>query len=235
MKYITSKVFSFWGTDKTVGFNVSPIFFPSPGLVMKTVRLIREKAIIRQCNQAVEFTAQACVLNKQLPLPAALSAEALPLSCWGQKVQAAVTVVQAFTGVFLWSLQQRDCNFGSSPCDSEPGGRAVVGVSNSVVAHKSLSHPWHSSGAGRPDILCARQLLALGRKGKIVLLLDTGSSPPLGLNKKIWPQYIFFFLFHFRSWVICNKWDNAELFEPLIIWYFSNLSKHYFGKNTGLT
>lgn len=41
---------------------------------MKTVRLIREKAIIGQCNQAAEFTAQSCVLNKQLPLPAVLSA-----------------------------------------------------------------------------------------------------------------------------------------------------------------
>lgn len=143
----TLQVFSFRGTEKTVGFNVSPILFPSPGLVMKTVRLIREKAIIRQCNQAAEFTTQACVLNKQLPLPAALSAEALPLSCWGWKVRAAVIVVQAFTGVFLWSLQLGGCHFGSLPCDSKPGGRVVVGVSSSVVAHKSLSHPWHSPGA----------------------------------------------------------------------------------------
>lgn len=30
-------------------------------------RFTRKKAIIRQCNQAIEFTAQSCTLNKQFP------------------------------------------------------------------------------------------------------------------------------------------------------------------------
>lgn len=201
MKYITRKIFSFWGTDKTVGFNVSPILFPSPGLVMKTVRLIREKAIIRQCNLAAEFTTQACVLNKQLPLPAALSAEALPLSCWGWKVRAAAIVVQAFTGVSLWSLQQGELPFWQpsmwQQARREGGGWGQQLSGGSQVLESPMTQLWC-----RADILCL-PASCLGQEREDCPL--TRYSLKLSSNK-IWCQYILFFLFRLRPWVICNKW-----------------------------